>query len=201
MVAFTVAGAAVLFGFRIFIFQPFYVPTTSMHPSLVAGDYFFISKFAYRTVGPERGDIAIFRDPSGSSVEYAMRVIGLPGDRVRVMGGVLYLNGEAVKRERVELAPEFSREGPVIFYRETLPEGRSYVIAEVSDDLPADNTEEYIVPAGHYFALGDNRDNSQDSRFLDAVGYIPRGNFIGPFVARFWNSQGFSLSNRPEELP
>lgn len=81
-----------------------------------------------------------------------------------------------------------------------MPNGRSYVIADETADGSADNTDIYVVPVGHYFTLGDNRDNSQDSRFINVVGYVPEENFVGPVVFRFWNSNGFSLSNRPEEI-
>jgi len=114
--------------------------------------------------------------------------------------GVLNINGAPVKLQPITLAPKFYEETGIQFFRETLSSGRSYVIANMVDDGAADNTIEYIVPAGHYFALGDNRDNSEDSRFLDAVGYIPEENFVGPVVLHFWNSRGFGFANRPEEI-
>jgi signal peptidase I len=141
--------------------------------------------------------------PSDTSVDYVKRVIGLPGERIQMKQGRLYLNGVLIPREAASYQPPAEQPDEVraIYYRETLPNGRSYLIAEQGDDRDADNTDEYIVPEGHYFAMGDNRDNSQDSRYLDHVGYIPRANFTGPFTMRFWNTNGVPLTGRPEETP
>jgi signal peptidase I len=186
---------------RTFLFQPFSMPSESNLPNLMVGDYIFVSKTAYAFGNaPERGDMAVFKLPSNNNIDYVKRVVGVPGDRIQLVHGVLNINGAPVKLEEVRLAPEFYRDVPKTYYRETLPNGRSYVIANSNDDDgQSDNTEVYIVPEGHYFTLGDNRDNSQDSRYLNVVGYVPEGNFVGPVVFRFWNSDGFSLSNRPEE--
>jgi signal peptidase I len=186
---------------RTFFFQPFSAPSASNFPNLMAGDMFLVSKTAYLNADPQRGDIAVFKLPSDPGVDYVKRVIGLPRDRIQIKQGRLYLNGVIVPRETVVYHPPANPpdESASKFYRETFPNGRSYVIAERSDDGDADNTDEYVVPEGHYFALGDNRDNSQDSRFLDKVGYIPRANFTGPFVMRFWNTNGVALTGRPEE--
>jgi signal peptidase I len=185
---------------RIFLFLPFDIPSESNIPSLVVGDYVFVSKTAYGDGSPpQRGDMAVFKLPTDRDIDYVKRVVGLPGDRIQMINGVLNINGVPVKLEEIQLSPEFYRDRNFRFFRETLPNGRSYVIADETADGSADNTDVYAVPAGHYFTLGDNRDNSQDSRYLNAVGYVPESNFVGPVVFRFWNSNGFSLSNRPEE--
>lgn len=199
LVAPAAIGLLLAFSFRTFLYQPFNAPSASSIPNLMIGDYFFVSKTTYvKGETPQRGDMAVFKLPSNSNVDYVKRVVGLPGDRIRMVNGILNINGVPVKLEEVQLAPDFYREEQATYYREILPGGRSYVIANGLDDGFADNTDEYVVPAGHYFTLGDNRDNSEDSRF-EAVGYIPEENFIGLVVFRFWNSRGFSMANRPEE--
>lgn len=200
LVAPTAITILLSFTVRTFLYQPFNAPSASGIPNLMIGDYFFVSKTAYtKGVPPQRGDMAVFKLPSNSNVDYVKRVIGIPGDRIQIFHGVLNINGVPVTLEEVQLAPEFYNDEQTKYYRETLPGGRSYVIADSYGDGVADNTGEYVVPAAHYFTMGDNRDNSEDSRF-EAVGYIPEENFIGPMVSRFWNSQGFSLWNRPEEI-
>ncbi len=160
----------------------------------------FVSRTAYGDGSPpQRGDMAVFKLPTDRDIDYVKRVVGLPGDRIQMINGVLNINGVPVKLEEIQLSPEFYRDRNFRFFRETLPNGRSYVIADETADGSADNTDVYVVPPGHYFTLGDNRDNSQDSRFMNVVGYVPEENFVGPVVFRFWNSKGFSLSNRPEE--
>ncbi len=201
LVAPTAIGFLLAFTIVTFLYQPFNAPAASNIPSLMIGDHFFVSKTAYtKGATPQRGDMAVFKLPSDTSIDYVKRVVGLPGDRIQMIGGVLNINGTPVKLEQITLAQEFYEDADIKFFRETLPNGRSYVIANSLDDGMADNTNEYVVPAGHYFAMGDNRDNSEDSRFLDAVGYVPEANFVGRVGFRFWNSRGFSLVNRPEEI-
>ena len=142
---------------------------------------------------PKRGDVAVFKLPTNTKIDYVKRVIGLPGDRIQMRDGVLFINGEAVKKERVEDYVDTEGEGgghPIQQYDETLPNGVKY---RVLDEQPGstgsvDNTDEYFVPADHYFMMGDNRDNSEDSRFLDVVGYVPIENYVGPVVLRFWTN-------------
>lgn len=184
--------------FRSFVYQPFNIPSESSLPSLMVGDHIMVSKITYRSRDPERGDIAVFKLPRDPSIDYIKRVVGLPGDRIQMVGGVLVINGEAVKLEPVELPDVFKTSPEMKFFRETLPGGRSYIVADMGE-TSADNTEEYTVPEGQYFTLGDNRDNSQDSRFLEAMGYIPREKFVGPYAFRYWNSEGLPLINGPVE--
>jgi signal peptidase I len=200
---------------RTFLFQPFTIPSSSEFPNLVEGDYVLASKSAYgysrysfpfepfsfegRILGhpPQRGDVAVFRLPTNPAIDYVKRVVGLPGDRVQMKGGVLHINGEAAKLEEIGVAAEYQMSG-TSFYRETLPGGHSHVIAKLDNEGWPNNTEEYLVPMGHYFVMGDNRDNSQDSRFLDLVGYVPEENFIGPVSMIVTNTEGVPTGNRPE---
>jgi signal peptidase I len=133
---------------------------------------------------PQRGDIAVFKLPSDPDIDYIKRVIGLPGDKIQMREGQLFINGEAVKKERIadylELSDDNEGNGePVARFRETLPNGVSYDVLDMGDTGWPDNSDVYEVPAGHYFMMGDNRDNSQDSRWLDRVGYVPVENFVG----------------------
>lgn len=185
---------------RTFAYEPFNIPSGSMKPTLLVGDYLFVSKFSYgysRFSLPaalplfsgrildspvERGDVVVFRLPTDNSTIYVKRIVGLPGDRLQVRGGVLYINGAAVKRERIEDFVEIGPNGSrwrVPRYRETLPSGRQYEVLDANPNGSLDNTDVYNVPAGHYFGMGDNRDHSQDSRVLSAVGFIPEDNLVG----------------------
>ncbi|MEQ8447478.1 MAG: signal peptidase I [Pelagibacterium sp.] len=193
--------------FRTFAFEPFSIPTASMQSNLMIGDYILASKYSYgysryslpysdvpwngRIMGnaPQRGDIAVIR-PVPQSENYVKRVIGLPGDQIQMVDGRLTINGEAVEREQVGNTVDRDSTGvdiPVIEYRETLPNGVSYVTQEISDNAQFDSTDVYTVPPGHYFMMGDNRDRSLDSRSLTAVGYVPFENFVGKAEWRFFS--------------
>ncbi|CCD87391.1 Signal peptidase I (SPase I) (Leader peptidase I) [Bradyrhizobium sp. ORS 285] len=188
---------------RTFLFQPFNIPSGSMKATLLVGDYLFVSKYSYgyshfsipqspnifsgRIFGsePRRGDIVVFRLPKDTEIDYIKRVIGLPGDRIQMRDGLLYINDTPVQRERLS---DFVGEDPcgtadsiarVKRWKETLPNGVSYESLDCFDHGPYDNTDVYTVPPGNFFMMGDNRDNSTDSRVPTAVGYVPFENIIG----------------------
>jgi len=193
--------------FRSFAYEPFHIPSSSMEDTLLIGDYVFISKYSYgysrysfpfslplfegriMRHPPERGDVIVFRYPINPRIDYIKRVIGLPGDRIQVKHGVVYLNGEAIPRMYDGSILKDREDGTkerIWRYKETLPGGRTYhVLDEKPDSDPdingfsADNTDVYTVPEEHYFMMGDNRDNSQDSRYLDKVGFVPEVNLVG----------------------
>lgn len=163
----------------------FSVPSGSNIPTLLVGDIVMVLPFGEgpATGAPARGDMAVFRLPKVRSSYFIKRVIGLPGDRIQMRNGRLFINGDMVRREPAgsyKTAVEFGSEKPVPKYREILANGRTYEVIEIQGDSGYyDNTDEYVVPAGHCFVMGDNRDNSDDSRDLAAVGYIPLENFVG----------------------
>lgn len=185
---------------RTFFYEPFNIPSGSMLPTLEVGDYLFVSKPTYgysrysfpfglasfegRMMGdePKRGDVIVFKLPTNTSIDYIKRLVGMPGDRIQMRGGRLYINGEQVEREAVGMRRMRTPEGGnqnVMEYIETLPGGIMHRIYEESDNESLDNTKEFVVPDGHYFMMGDNRDNSQDSRVESLVGFVPKINLVG----------------------
>jgi signal peptidase I len=189
---------------RTFLFQAFNIPSGSMEGTLLVGDYLFVSTYSYgythyalpfsppvfsgRIFASEpkkRGDVVVFRLPRDDSLDYIKRVIGLPGERIQMIDGRLHINGVAVKRERAKDYID-NDEGPeptrVKRWRETLPNGINYYTLDRIEHSEYDDTEPYVVPSGHFFMMGDNRDNSLDSRVPPAsggVGYVPFENIIG----------------------
>jgi signal peptidase I len=211
---------------RTFLFQPFNIPSGSLIPTLLIGDYLFVSKYSYgfskyslplsppvfdgRVLAspPKRGDIAVFKLPRDNSTDYIKRVIGLPGDKVQMIDGLLYINGQAVKKEVAGRDTVTSGAGfndRVTYYRETLPNGVSYTIQELElyGNRLGRNTQVFVVPAEHYFMMGDNRDNSLDSRDTSSqgVGYVPFENFVGRAEVIFFSIQEGSSAWHVWEWP
>ncbi|UUX50415.1 signal peptidase I [Nisaea acidiphila] len=197
--------------FRTVAYEPFNIPSGSMFPTLLVGDYLFVSKPSYgysrhslpfsppffegRIMGstPERGDVAVFKKPTDESTDYIKRVIGLPGDRIQMKQGRLFINGEMVPRRRIEdyvMTDPYGRSVSIPQYIETLPNGVEHHILEaMGDRAQHDNTREFEIPEGLYFMMGDNRDNSLDSRD-GSVGMVPFENFVGRAEFLFFSTDG-----------
>lgn len=230
----TIVYALLIAGvFRTLFFQPFWIPSGSMKETLLIGDFLFVNKMAYGyskfscpfaicpisgrifASEPERGDVVVFRHPT-TGADYIKRLIGLPGDRVQMRNGVLYLNDTEVPQEPAgEFAEPYARQGPMGQYprcenapvgeggtclktrtRETLPNGVSYPVLNIDANGAADNTPVYTVPAGNFFFMGDNRDNSLDSRAPQAVGgvgMVPFDHLIGRARHVVFSSAGRSM--------
>ena len=239
LVRFVLTLAVLAWALRCFMFAPFYIPSGSMLPTLYVGDYLAVAKWPYgysrySFLGeipsfkgrlfnhlPKRGDVVVFRHPAEDS-DLIKRVIGLPGDIVEVRGGELYLNGQAVKREKLPpVAVRISDNSPCrgapgavpvvaaahgyqnclyAAYRETLPGGPSYITFDQLSDGPADDFAAVDVPAGHVFLMGDNRDDSLDSRFAPAeggIGMVPVENLVGRAMVTFWSTDGSASWVKP----
>lgn len=226
---------AVLFAaiFRTLFFQPFWIPSGSMKETLLIGDFIFVNKMAYGYSRyscpfgicpisgriffsePKRGDVVVFRHPI-SGADYIKRLIGLPGDKVQIKNGIVYLNGKALPQKPIGTFKEVYEpqgalsslprcqnrpvgEGDICeseLFQETLPNGKSYTVLNIDTNGYADNTDVFTVPEEHYFFMGDNRDNSQDSRFaqtIGGVGFVPAENLLGRADLVLFSSAGKSL--------
>lgn len=192
---------------RTILFQPFTMPSGSMLPTLLVGDYLFVSKYSYGYSNysipfnpqivekrifskyPKRGDVAVFKLPSNTKVDYIKRIVGLPGDKIQVINGKLTINGKELILEKSGNFNYTNRMG----INTIIPKYKEYIdnnIHDIIDILPnskGDNTQLYIVPEGHYFMMGDNRDNSLDSRFMSQVGYVPYENLVGKAEILFFS--------------
>ncbi len=211
--------------FRTCAFEPFHIPSGSMKSNLLVGDYLFVSKFSYgysrfslpwylklvsfkgRLFGsqPKRGDIIVFHPPQLPLLAdpYIKRLIGMPGDKLQVRNAVLYINDKPVEKTYVDDWLDADNNTTLARYKETLPEGKEILTLHQKDRVPppgldAENTPEYTVPEGHYFMMGDNRDNSRDSRFPDPVGYVPEDNLIGraDIILFSWGGENFFRGGR-----
>jgi len=207
-----VYAGAIALGVRSIAVEPFHIPSGSMIPTLLVGDFLFVSKYSYgysrfsfpfspplfgwtktgRILGslPKRGDVIVFRETKDTSIDFVKRVIGLPGDHIQVKAGQLYINGVICPRESqgdYEASDENGTRVLTKHYLETLPNGVKHDILKYSDDerfdpgseVDANNTQEYVVPADDLFMMGDNRDNSLDSRFQNSLGFVPVENIVG----------------------
>ncbi|MDZ4791894.1 MAG: signal peptidase I [Hyphomicrobiales bacterium] len=207
---------------RVFLFQPFNIPSGSMIPTLLIGDYLFVSKFSYGyskhsfpwspplfngrifSSEPERGDVVVFKLPKDNETDYIKRLVGLPGDKIQMIGGVLQINGQPVKRKRIDDYIQnagTNYEQAVTRYEETLPNGVTYTTNDLQQNAGLDDTRVFAVPEGHYFMMGDNRDNSTDSRVLTEVGYVPRENLVGHAKVLFFSIGENASLLRPWEWP
>lgn len=206
-----VIAVLIAVGVRTFAYEPFNIPSSSMEPTLLVGDYLFVSKLSYGYSRhslpfglplfsgrilfsePEAGDVAVFAYPRDNKTDYIKRIVGLPGDKIEVREGILYINDVAAKRELLSAsevaALGYDTPGGLLYY-ETLPNGRRHLIREVNDSKPLDNWGPELVPDGHFFAMGDNRDNSLDSRA--DVGYVPFENLVGRADILFFSHDGSS---------
>jgi signal peptidase I len=194
---------------RTFFFQAFFIPSSSMEPTLLVGDRIFVSKFSYgyskhsfpfslslineRVLfsEPERGDIIVFKTPENLRIDYIKRLVGLPGDKIQMIDGILHINDIPVKRKKIRSETKLINNGQirnVLVYEETLPNNVYYETFDMGNTR-ADNTSEIFVPEDSYFFMGDNRDNSKDSRF---VGSVPKNNLVGKAQIIFFATEGGS---------
>ncbi len=195
---------------RSFIFEPFNIPSGSMKPNLLVGDFIFVSKYSYGfskhslplslplitgkifSNTPERGDVVVFKTPENNRTDYIKRVIGLPGDKIKIKNGIIFINGSEILRKKLNDFIDTDNNTSnkrVRMYNEYFF-NKEINILDITDNGLADNTQLFNVPENHFFVMGDNRDNSQDSRFTNTVGFIPYENLVGKAQFIF-----FSLEN------
>jgi signal peptidase I len=196
----------IAFFIRTFILQPFTIPSGSMLPNLLVGDYLFVSKYSYGYSRyslpfspniikdrvfprlPERGDVVVFRLPNDTDVDYIKRVIGLPGDKIQIKNGLIYINDQQVSMTNYTDNYKYFTQYNKNTLKNEILDGKSHVVLDLEIGSLGDNTGIYRIPNNHYFMMGDNRDNSLDSRFIDQVGYVPFENFVGRAEFLFFSS-------------
>ncbi len=193
---------------RSFLFQPFYIPSSSMEPNLLIGDRLFVSKYTYGyskhslpfspsffenrifDKTPERGDVIVFKTPADNRTDYIKRLIGLPGDKIQIINNNLHLNGNKIEKRKISNVMNINcgdENINVTFFQETLPNGRTYTAVYRSEGSMV-NSDLYVVPQNHYFFMGDNRDCSRDSRYLSSVGYVNFENLVGEAKIIFFSN-------------
>ena len=177
LIGFILFAPALALGIRTFLYQPFSTVSASMAPALNPGDLILATKFAYDGHEPARGDIVVFRVPVHGGVIYVKRIVGLPGERIQMRHGLLVINGVAAAQRRVPLPCHDAQSCKNAQYDESLPGGRHILVLRQSESGELENTGTYTVPANAYFVLGDNRDNSDDSRV--SIGFVARTDITG----------------------
>ncbi len=195
---------------RTIFFEPFYIPSGSMKDGLQTGDFVLVSKYSYgysrhsfpfglapikgriAAKQPERGDVIVFKLPTDTSINYIKRLIGLPGDTIQVKEGVVFINDKPVPKKKIADYLD-DEDGLMARYQETLPNGKTHTVLDATFYGEKDNTPRYIVPKKHYLFMGDNRDNSQDSRYMSAVGFVPEKNLVGKARRVIVSSKGSIL--------
>ncbi len=208
---FIIAGIIALF-IRTFLFQPFNIPSGSMYPTLMVGDFLFVSKYSYGysntafpfhykffkgrlfASDPKHGDVVVFNNPIQKELDFIKRCVGVGGDKIQVKEGVLHINGTPVQLEYVGMYTYINQHGQldaVKKYKETMPNGKSYFILKKDEFGKGhlDNTPEYNVPEGNFFMMGDNRDSSGDSRLPNVLGFVPRESLIGRAEILFFSTE------------
>ena len=208
---------------RSFFAEPFNIPSGSMKPNLLVGDFIFVSKWTYGYSKhslpfslplipnrifdsmPERGDVAVFKTPQDNRTDYIKRIIGLPGDKIKIINGQIIINDNLIMRKKnqdfIDVGKNYKtrriRKYTEYFYEHEVE------VLDITDNGIVDNTPMYVVPDNHFFVMGDNRDNSQDSRFLNKVGYIPVENLVGKAQLIFFsleNSRFFEIWKWPTSI-
>ena len=195
---------------RSFVAEPFNIPSGSMKPNLLVGDFIFVSKWSYGyskhslpfslpfipgkilSKIPNRGDVVVFKTPQDNRTDYIKRVIGLPGDKIKIKNGAIIINDDLIIKKKVDDFIDINKQGHnkrIRKYKEYFFNNEIEVL-DITDNGIVDNTPLFSVPEDHFFVMGDNRDNSQDSRFINVIGYVPIENLVGKAQFIF-----FSLEN------